>query len=249
MVLSAGSDGETDVLKAEMAYYGQQEAYGGEKDLKTVAAKVWEDGQWQAAGTTYFRYYKTLEGSGSSSSSGGGQAAHLVKYVLGPLAYERLADDPEVSDPLAASDAQAAQYADHYFEYDEQRRVSRYASRGGSSSFDYSYAESGITDNYNYWKYRSVQTAADGTETITYSNYARHLMLSVLKSGQDQWCEYTQYDESGRPILKASTSAVSGYNEGYGDLVKGRRAPEERRGPDSHVRVRRGVRGWSAPED
>ena len=84
VVLSAGSDGETDLLKAEMSYYGEDEAYGSENDLKTVGAKVWEDGQWQAAGTTYFRYYKTLEGSGSSSSSGGGQPRTWSSTCWGP---------------------------------------------------------------------------------------------------------------------------------------------------------------------
>ena len=49
---------------------------------------------------------------------------------MNPAAYDLLAADPGVSDPLTASDAQVAQYADHYYEYDGNARVTKETVRG-----------------------------------------------------------------------------------------------------------------------
>ena len=64
--------------------------------------------------------------SGSSSSSGTSAwipTAHLLKYVVNPASYARLAADPDVDDPLTAADWQIAQYADFAYGYDYERRV------------------------------------------------------------------------------------------------------------------------------
>ena len=58
----------------------------------------------------------------------------------------RLAADPNVSDPLTASDFFVAQYADFYYEYDESRRVTREAIQGGTRTFSFSYSTSEFAD-------------------------------------------------------------------------------------------------------
>ena len=44
-------------------------------------------------------------------------------------------------------------------------------------------------------------------------------MLKVLKSGDQQWCEFTAFDENARAILFASPSAVIGYDDLFADLL------------------------------
>ena len=41
-----------------------------------------------------------------------------LKFMLNPAAFARLENDPDVGDPLTASDEKLAQYADFYYEYD-----------------------------------------------------------------------------------------------------------------------------------
>jgi hypothetical protein len=54
-----------------------------------------------------------------------------VKFVLTPAAYDRLAADPAVTDPLQASDFLVSQYADSFFEYDSSGRVAVHSINGG----------------------------------------------------------------------------------------------------------------------
>ncbi|HUT95103.1 MAG TPA: SHD1 domain-containing protein [Thermoguttaceae bacterium] len=81
--------------------------YGSMGDLKTVTLQEYVDGKWGTVGTTYYRYYTDAN------------RVHRPKYVLEPEAYEKLASDPEVSDPLTAGDEKVAEYATKYLEYDE----------------------------------------------------------------------------------------------------------------------------------
>ena len=144
---------------------------------------------------------------------------HLLKYVVDPASYDRLAADPQVSDPLTASDAKVAEYADHYFEYDASRRATKSTVEGGARTYTYAYAESAFADDYNNWKTKTTVTQPDGAQEIIFANYAGQTMLRVLKSGADEWLEYTQYDSSARPILQANPSALSGYDETKADLL------------------------------
>ena len=78
-------------------YYGFQETFGMDEDLKTATKQFYSGGAWVNEGTTYYRYYLanatngSSSSSSSSSSSGGGLTrwgplAHLPKYVLGSAA-------------------------------------------------------------------------------------------------------------------------------------------------------------------
>ena len=164
-------------------------------------------------------HHRVSSSSSSSSSSGSGIPLHLLKFIVNPESYEKLANDPNVSDPLTTSDFYVAQYADHYFEYDSQRRVTKESVQGGSRTYSFSYSQSAFADGYNLWKYKTVETLPDGDQNIIYSNYAGQTMFSVFKSGDDEWLEFWKYDSSGRAILHANPSALTGYDEAKSDLL------------------------------
>jgi len=213
-----------NVSRASYTYYGFNETNGGEKDLKTVVTETWDGSDWNETGTTYYRYHTSPESSSSSSSSSGSTSdgvlpLHLPKYVVNPAAYERLKADPDVTDPLTASDLKVAEYADYYFEYDADRLVTKEMVNGGSQTYLYGYEESGNADGYNSWKTKTTETLPNGAQNIVYSNYAGQTMLHVLKSDSDQWCEFWKYNDSGQVILHANPSAVSGYDDTKADLL------------------------------
>ena len=217
-----GAGSWQNISRAIYTYYGNDEAYGLEEDLKTATIQQWDGSTWQNTGTNYYRYYKTLStasSSSSSSSSGGDGFAHEIKYILGKEAYSKLAADPSVTDPLTATDAQVAQYADIYYEFDSERRVTKEMIQGGSRTFTFNYEESSFDDDYNAWKTKTTETLPDGSQNIVYCNYASQPMLKILKSGDDEWYEFFKYDESANVILYASSSAISGYDDQYADLL------------------------------
>ncbi len=218
-----GAGSWQNISRALYTYYSANEPYGLEEDLKTAITEQWDGSTWQNTGTNYYRYYKTLTGesssSSSSSSSGGQDFAHQLKYILNKEAYNKLAADPNVSDPLTATDAQVAQYADFYYEFDSQRRVTKEIIQGGSRTFSFSYDESSFNDAYNAWKTKTTETLPDGSQNIVYCNYASLPMLKILKSGADEWYEFFKYDDSANVILYASSSAISGYDDQYADLL------------------------------
>lgn len=215
----------TNVSRANYVYYGYQETHGGEEDLKTVVTQTWDGSAWQSTGTTYYRYYPWFLPSSSSSSSSGGSGGstlnpqnHLLKYVLDPASYARMVANGY--DPLSVSDSVLALYADHYFEYDTQRRVTKEMVQGASQTFLFSYTESGFTNAVGSWQTKTVETLPDGTQNIVFTNYAGQVLLYVVRSGSDEWATFSAYDANFHLILRASPSAVSDYDETAPDLVR-----------------------------
>ena len=129
--------------------------------------------------------------------------------------------DPNVSDPFTASDAIVALYADNYYEYDSERRVTREMTDGGSRTFTFDYFQSSFAEDYNSWKFKTIEGLPDGSQKIVYANYAGQTMLQVHESGADQWCEFWKYNEDAHVILHAHPSAISGYDDQYPDLLHG----------------------------
>jgi len=209
-------------------YYGISSASGAPGDLQTATTQVWRDGDWADTGTTYYRYWlETASGSSSSSSSsssstsGGGSgngtpAAHLPKYVLNPAAYDRMVADGH--DPLLASDTMLNLYADFYFEYDDQRRATKSVIKSGSQTFLFAYAQSGFTNNLNHWNSRTTVTLPDGNQNVVYANYLGQTMLTAFQSDEDQWIDYSWYQNS-KTILRAHPSAITGFDEELVDLM------------------------------
>lgn len=220
-----GTGSWNNIIRATYTYYGYQEDYGVEEDLKTVTTAEWDGSDWKETGTSYYRYYGPSDGTSSSSSSSSGTSGvwtpqtHLLKYVLTPAAYARLKADPSVTDPLTASNTIVAQYADYYFEYDNQKRVTKEMVQGASQTYLFSYEQSSFSDGYNSWTYKTTETLPDGNQNIIYCNYAGQTMLKVFKSGSDEWLDFSKYDDSGRIIMHALPAAVTGYDDTEADLL------------------------------
>ena len=85
--------------------------------------------------------------------------------------------------------------------------------------YTYSYVPSSNTAGYNSWRENVTQTAPDGAQTITYLNSAGEVMLNVVKSGNQQWLSFIQFDSSGRIYRQANPSAVTGYDDSKADLL------------------------------
>ncbi|MCH8991747.1 MAG: RHS repeat-associated core domain-containing protein, partial [Acidobacteria bacterium] len=198
-----------DMHRILYTYYGASEPYGSDGDLKTVTIQ-WMDGlTWTDKDVSYFRYYKSGDANGFE---------HGLKYGLGPAAYQRLKDDPEVSDPLIASNAQVAQYADNYFEYDGSQRATKSTIQGGLLTYTFAYTTSAFADGYNNWKLKSTTTRPDGSQEIVYSNYITGVMLRDLKSGSDDWIDYYLFNSDAYEIQHAHPSAVTAYDDSVADL-------------------------------
>lgn len=210
-------DGGTwnDIRRVQYEYYGSGESSGSLGDLKRVRIQVLSGSTWQDAAVHYYRYYK-------QGDSGGG--AHLLKYVVGLEAYRRLA--AAVSDPLTATDAQVASYADHYFEYDADNKVIKETVSGGSQTATFSFTESAHADGYNNWKRKTVETRSDGSQYLVYTNYIGQILIKELKSGSNRWIEYHKYDSAGHEIQHARPSAVTGYNDAQANLNVSLRASD-----------------------
>ncbi|MES2790054.1 MAG: RHS repeat-associated core domain-containing protein [Planctomycetota bacterium] len=226
VTLSRSIDGGAfgSVAKATYTYYPSGAEYGYEGDLETVTTQLWQDSQWKNTGTTYYRYYLQIPTSSSSSSSSSSSPipqapAHLLKFVVNPTSFERLAADPNVTDPLTASNAIVALYADYYYEYDSQRRVIREMVQGGSRSFSFDFHESSNTDGFNSWKFKTIETQPDSSQLVVYSNFAGQTMLKVHRNGDDQWCDFWKYDDEAHLMWHAKPSAVLGFDEQYADLL------------------------------
>jgi RHS repeat-associated protein len=211
----------TVVRQAAYAYYDGAAPYGNLGDLKTAAV---EDGATPAPhvlDTTYYRYY-------TAADAGTSGYVHGLKYVFNPPSYARLV--AAVGTPFTATDTQVTPYADDYFEYDVLQRVTKTVVQGagcsscggtGQGTFTYGYTSSSNPNGYNSWSSKTVETLPDGNTNTVYANYAGEGMLKVFhdQASGNNWETFYKYDTSGRVILKANPSAVSGYNDSFADLL------------------------------
>ncbi len=222
---ASSGDPWENVTRVVYSYYGSGDPSGSLADLRTATRQTWQNSAWIDTATDYYRYHK------AGSAKGG---AHDLKFVCGPEAFARLSAN--VGDPFTASDAQVSLFADFYYEYDGNDRVSLERMYAGSKTVTFSYIRNprypiiigssssssiGSTD-YNVWIYKTVETQPDGSQRITFANFAGQTMLSVLKASatsSDQWCTFFRYDSQGRQIWMAQPSAVTGYDEQYDDLL------------------------------
>ena len=148
----------------------------------------------------YYRYYGTGDANGIE---------HGPKFVLGPEAYYRLAADPQVADPLLASEAKVAEYADEYREYGATGRVSRRLLAGGTLEYRYEYLDSSAADGYNQWRLKSTTYAPGGVTTIEYTNYVGQVLIRETTAGGDVSREYSQYDSNDNLIQQATSAAIA----------------------------------------
>ena len=114
--------------------------------------------------------------------------------------------------------AQVARYADHYYEYNADQRVTKSVTSAGLFTYLFDYTVSGNDDAPNEWKLKIVKTRPDGSTVTRYGNFLGEAMLTDLADGGDHWLEYFEYDADYRQILHANPSAVINYDEGAADL-------------------------------
>jgi RHS repeat-associated protein len=176
------------------------EPYGSTNDLKYVFIK---DGAGNLIDEYYYRYYTAADVAGGAPGF-----VHGLKFIMGPDSFARAERNLGVVDGNLITDAQAAVYADNYFEYDANRAVTKEIAQGagcscsgGTGTGTFTYARSTntsgtYTDDYNKWKYKTVETLPDSNTNTIYSNFQGQIMLSVftdVPSGK-KWCKFYRYD-------------------------------------------------------
>ncbi|MBS0205278.1 MAG: RHS repeat-associated core domain-containing protein [Planctomycetes bacterium] len=183
------------VTQAVYTYYDGSSSHGNLNDLQTVTLQNWlpdtssssgAGGDWVDVSTEYYRYY-------TPDQSGG--FVHGLRYVCLPQAYSDLA--ALVGDPLSASDAEVALFADYFYAYDDSDRAVLEQVKGGSQTYTLAFEDnprhatsssSGSstfeTADYNVWLNKTIETRPDGTVKIVYCNNVGLPMLSVLRQSQ-----------------------------------------------------------------
>jgi RHS repeat-associated protein len=153
---------------------------------------------------------------------------HGLKYVFDTEAYAKLLaslgeSSLSSSAAFSAADSAVAAYAEHYFEYDRDRRVTRHDVQG-VGMFTYSYTtNSTYSEDANTWLTKTVETTPDGRVNLVYCNSMGEIMLKVTYDDStltdQEAITYYQYDADGRVIRKAEGEAVTGYSDSYSDLL------------------------------
>ncbi len=219
--------------RAVYTYYGSQDDGGPLRNLSTVTRQHYASSTWHDQAVTLYRYYKSGAANGFE---------HGMKFVVEPESYRRLSSDSNVTDPLTATDQQVSQYADMYFEYEDDdqnefyRAVTKEVAKSGCSScgggghagdtlvyeLNANYPVNPSSDQkLHNWKVKTTVTHADGNLTIAYTNGHGGAMLVVGEDGttQDRWYKFQRFGTGCRVELEAQSSAITGFDEAYNDLL------------------------------
>src|SRR5260370_15828107 len=206
----------TVIRKVTYVYYDGTQSYGNSGDLQTATI---QDGSGATLQTWYYRYYVT--------ESGGYQ--HALKHVFSPQAYARLV--AAVGTPQTATDSQVSPHADLYLQFNSNKAVSQIVVAGAGSSLlgsniglgtsSYTYTNNVLDQGYNQWYTKTVETLNDGSTNTVYTNQFGEVMLRSFHDAAsgNTWDWFNEYDGSGRIIVSASPSAVTGYSDSYTDLL------------------------------
>jgi RHS repeat-associated protein len=216
----------TTIRQAVYDYYTDANTQPGSlNDLKSVTI---EDGSGNVIDKTVYRYYTT---NGASAFAGG------VKYVFNEDGYKR--SMAAGFDPTSASDADVAPFADNYFEYDADHRVTLETAQGtgcscsgsdGLGTYHLSYATNPDTtaaQGVNNWTNKTTETLPDGSYNYVFMNAVGQTLLKIHTgsdgSGQQGW--FYNYDNNSRLTLYATSSALilppnaESVFTGYNDLL------------------------------
>ena len=196
------------VKRSSYTYY-DGEAGGSLGDLKGVLIERYDTGTgaWTTINRKHSRYYVSGDTNGF---------VHGLKFLVRGTAYQRMVDAG--LDPETAPEATLANYANFYFEYDSQQRVSRERVQGGRREFSFSYETNptvpGLSD-VNTWFTKTVETLPDGNENRVYTNEAGQVILKIFKETAtgNQWYAYAQFDAGFHTILQANSFAVASVTE------------------------------------
>jgi RHS repeat-associated protein len=198
-----------DVRRVQFSYYDFGDANGAIGDLKLADVQQYDSGSglWRSLRRSHYRYY--LSGAAHGFE-------HGLKFVIQPGAFDRM--KAAGIDPLRASDSEVASFADYYFEYDSERRVSRERVRGGQQEFGLEYHSNPTNPGFNdvnTWAIRTQETRPDQSKVRVYSNAAGNTILKILEdeNATKKWYEYSQYSADFRRVLFAHPSAVNSVTE------------------------------------
>ena len=200
-------DGWLDIRRATYEYYDGSNANGSLNDLMRVRIQEPVGGTWANIQQSYYRYYKSGDAKGF---------VHGLRYVVEPDGYAAML--AAELDPTTVSNTVLLQYAKYYFEYNDDRRVTKEIVDRGSLTTSFEYTTSTHIDGLSHWKRKTVETRPDGVTQTVYTNYIGEGLLSELQSGTDHWLRANAYDDQGRLIEVATPSAIFNYDPDAADL-------------------------------
>jgi len=197
-------------------YFPIDSTISPEGDLERVTI---EDGSGNIIDRVYYRYYFGTEITNCYE--------HALKYVINEREYDLMVGAG--LDPMTATDAQIANYASHYFEYDRtSQMVTKHTIQGSGEdnggTFTYSYVKNTTTTDFGLpqtWYLKTTETLPDGNETIVYSNHDMEVLLKavydVSASSYTSVTAYT-YDDYHRMSSEIDGTAIASFNDEYDDL-------------------------------
>jgi hypothetical protein len=114
-----------------------------------------------------------------------------------------------------------AGYADNYFEYGAEHRVTKSVDESGE--YDFAVVESQYADGYNSWRSKTTVGQPDGMQRIRFSNHIQQMMLTNL-GGARTCCRYNDGSApngkscAALEVLLAAPEAVISYDENQANL-------------------------------
>jgi len=195
-------DGE-NVKRVVFTYYSSGDAGGDLGDLSLADVQVWDAGSlaWLSVKKSHYRYYHDGDTHGF---------AHGLKYAIQPVAFEQM--NEAGLDPLRATESELATFADYYFEYNSDTRVTLERVNGGNDEYSYDYLEGVSPAN---WAMRCTESRPDGSTMRVYSNSAGEPIATILTEAVTGrvWNESYEYDSNWNRTLYAHPSAVNSVSQ------------------------------------
>lgn len=168
-----------DVRRVWFSYYSGIEDGGEVGDLRLSNVEEWDRGSgvWRSVRKSHYRYYSYEDVTGFP---------HGLKFVLRHAAFAQM--QAAGLDPLLATEAELASFADYYYEYDTERRVNLERINGGRSEFTFEYvlatpgsSSSSVDQSVpNIWTTQTTEARPDGSVKRIYSNIAGQTILEKL---------------------------------------------------------------------
>ena len=201
------------VRRVSFSYYGSGETGGSLDDLKSAVIESYDPSTtgWRVVARKHYRYYTDFSATGFPSG---------LKLVIGPTAYQQMIDAG--LNPETAPEADLINFADFYYEYDSQRRVTLERLEGGRKEYSFTYLLNESSDGHpNTWLTKTVETLPDGSQNRVYTNAGYNPLVKILQEAgtSRQWVDAYTYTELWRPATHAHPSAVASVDEpaGSGD--------------------------------
>ncbi len=212
--------------------YSGGDAYGNLGDLKTA---VVTDAGGAVLDMEYYRYYTPADYTDGFGNTIG--YVHALKYVFDTASYADLLAALGQSSlastaAFSATDAEVSPYAELYYRYDAEHRVtlqtvqgSGGTASGGVGTYTFAYSNNpAVSDDTNTWQFKTIETTPNGSVNVVYCNASGEVVIKASYTNSSLADEvtavYNQYNAAGQTTLAADSSAISGWTlDGGGNLV------------------------------